>query len=351
MSNLSKTTFKHSVFATSPLIDPKLERRGAATTRLVGDIGGTNARFAWQTAGSSALEHQASYRCEDFATLGEAIAHYLRIHSLPMPSAFTFGVATPVTGDEVRMTNHHWIFSASGLRAQLNGAKGFIINDFVALACVIPALTSLDVKAHSHFQSTPNAPIALIGPGTGLGVATLFADGAGQYAAHAGEGGHVTLAASNRQEASIIDVLRERFGHVSAERAISGPGLTSIYEALCQIKHVDAKPLTPADVTTFAMNKSDPLCEETVAVFTSFLGNVAGNLALTIGAFGGVYVGGGIVPRLGSYFDVALFRKSFESKGRFADYLARIPSYVITCEAPALKGAAYYLDQQLAASS
>jgi glucokinase len=319
----------------------------AASTRLVGDIGGTNARFGWQTSGSAAIEHQASYRCEDYATLSEAIAHYLSVHSLPKPVAFTLGVATPVTGDEVRMTNHHWVFSVSGLRAQLNGAIGFIINDFVALACAIPALKKIDVAAHSHLQATQNAPIAVIGPGTGLGVATLFADRAGNYSANAGEGGHVTLAASNEYEVSIIEVLRSKFGHVSAERAISGPGLVSIYEAICHLKNIQSKPLAPAEITTFATTKSDPLCQETLAVFTSFLGNVAGNLALTVGAFGGVYIGGGIVPRLGKHFDVALFRKSFESKGRFTDYLARIPSFVITCEAPALKGAAYYLDRHL----
>jgi glucokinase len=319
----------------------------AATTRLVGDIGGTNARFGWQSGSRAVIEHQATYRCKDFATIGEAIAHYLATHELPNPSAFALGVATPVTGDEVRMTNHPWIFSASGLRAQLNGAIGLVINDFVALACAVPALKQSDVTAHSHLQTTQNAPIALIGPGTGLGVATLVADSAGNYSANAGEGGHVTLAASNEYEASIIEVLRAKFGHVSAERAISGPGLVALHQAICQLKNVAATPLAPAEVTAAAIAKSDPLCEETVAVFTSFLGNVAGNLALTIGAFGGVYIGGGIVPRLGAHFDVALFRKSFESKGRFSDYLARIPSFVITCEAPALKGAAYYLDRHL----
>jgi glucokinase len=316
--------------------------------RLVGDIGGTNARFGWQADGAARVEHQSSYRCADFSTLHEAIAHYLSEHSLPAPAAFAFGVATPVTGDTVRMTNQHWVFSVSALCAQLNGAHGVVINDFVALACAIPALNAQDVNAHSQFKATHNAPIALIGPGTGLGVATLFANQAGHYRANAGEGGHVTLAATTDFEARIIEVLRAKFGHVSAERAISGPGLVSLYESVCQLKNVAAQPFTPAEITTHAIARSDIHCIEAVQLFTSFLGNVAGNLALTIGAFGGVYIGGGIVPRLGAQFDVKLFRKSFESKGRFASYLSRIPSFVITCDAPALKGAAYYLDQHLA---
>jgi glucokinase len=338
------------VFAPSLVIKQETTRHQSAHARLLGDIGGTNARFGWQRSASSAIEQQVTYRCEDYDTLSEAIAHYLTEHEFSVPEAFALGVATPVTGDVVRMTNHHWSFSTSEIRAQLNGATGVIINDFVALACAIPTLKSDDIAAHSHLRSTQNAPIALIGPGTGLGVATLFADSAGHYAAHPGEGGHVTLAATNAFEASIIDVLREKFGHVSAERALSGPGLVSVYEAICQLRKVDALPLTPAELTSRATSGNDPLCAETLAVFTSFLGNVAGNLALTIGAFGGVYIGGGILPKLAQHFDVALFRKSFEAKGRFADYLARIPSFTITCDAPALKGAAYYLDRHLSTS-
>ncbi len=328
-----------------------LPRSSHTLARLIGDIGGTNARFGWQIDAGAEVVQRATYACADFPTLSVAIAHYLSVHSLPGPAAFALGIATPVTGDRVSMTNHHWSFSISALREQLGANTGVVINDFVALACAIPTLTANDVIAHGHVEKTRNAPIALIGPGTGLGVATLFADSYGRYQANAGEGGHVTLAATSELEATLIHVLRDKFGHVSAERAISGPGLVSLYDALCQVKNVEAKPFSPADITAHAVAKTDSLCVEAVAVFTSFLGNVAGNLALTVGAFGGVYIGGGIVPRLGNQFDVATFRKSFESKGRFASYLARIPSFVITCEEPALYGAAYYLDQHIVRST
>jgi glucokinase len=316
--------------------------------RLVGDIGGTNSRFAWQAAGNQGLDRFASYRCADFETLGEAVTHYLKERDLPAPEAFALGVATPVTGDDVRMTNHHWSFSISALRDKVGARTGIVINDFLALASAIPALDDADVRVIGAAKRTPNAPIALIGPGTGLGVACLFADSRGDYHASPGEGGHVTLAALDDYEAEVLRALRAKFGHVSAERAISGPGLVALYEAIAAVTGKSVDTPTPEFVTARAIAKSDALAMEAVRVFTSFLGNVAGNLALTVGAFGGVFVGGGIVPRLGEHFDDDLFRRTFEAKGRFESYLKRVPTMVITCETPALIGAARYLDQYLA---
>jgi glucokinase len=335
------------------LVSPSISTKARSVlhdygARLVGDIGGTNARFAWQATPRQGLDHIATYRCADFATLTEAITHYLTEHALPNPYAFALGVATPVTGDEIRMTNHHWSFSISTLRAKLSASDGIVINDFLALASAIPALDDDDVRKIGDATRVAGAPIALIGPGTGLGVACLFADANGNYRATPGEGGHVTLAARDDFEAAVIAALRAKLGHVSAERAISGPGLVVLYEAIAAVKGVNAERATPETITAQAMANTDPLCVETVHLFTSLLGNVAGNLALTVGAFGGVYVGGGIVPRLGNRFDDALFRRAFEAKGRFESYLARIPTSIITCQAPALTGAARYLDHYLA---
>jgi glucokinase len=350
MSLSSKTT----IAAVRTLSDTSVTRLADSRVnivRLIGDIGGTNARFGWQAESGAPITFPATYRCEDFPCLQDAISHYLSAHALPNPQAFALGVATPVTGDQVRMTNHHWSFSISQLRKSLGVAAGVVVNDFVALASAIPELAPKDVTAHSTIKKADSAPIALLGPGTGLGVATLLADGNGVYRAHAGEGGHTTLAAANDFEASVISVLREKFGHVSAERALSGPGLVALYEALCRLRGASVEALSPAEITKRATFAAHPLCVETVRLFTSFLGNVAGNLALNIGAFGGVYIGGGIVPRLGAQFDAKLFRSSFEAKGRFSGYLSRIPSFVITCESPALRGAACYLDQQLKAAA
>jgi glucokinase len=318
-----------------------------ASTRLIGDIGGTNARFGWQSSASQPIEFIETYRCADFPSIDEAIAFYLGKHSFVDPSAFVLGVATPVNGDLIQFTNSHWSFSVDTLKKRFHAAHGIVINDFLALASIIPILRASDVEKLNSANPLKHAPVALIGPGTGLGVACLFADHAGTYRASPGEGGHVTLAAANDDEAALIAVLRAKFGHVSAERAVSGPGLVEIYLALAELRGVNAEALTPAQVTERAIAASDPLCVAALEQFTDFLGSVAGNLALTVGAFGGVYLGGGIVPTLGAHFDHERFLRAFENKGRFGDYLQRVPVSVITCDMPGLRGAAHYLDQVL----
>jgi glucokinase len=189
--------------------------------------------------------------------------------------------------------------------------------------------------------------LAVIGPGTGLGVSGLVADGRGGWRVIVGEGGHVTLPAATAREASLLAVLRERFGHVSAERALSGPGLVNLYDAACRLDGEAPEALLPAQV----MARSEPgtaehsvQCEEALRVFAALLGTVAGNVALTLGARGGVFIGGGIVPRLGARFATLPFRARFEDKGRFRGYLEAIPTWVITAESPALLGAARALD-------
>ena len=195
--------------------------------------------------------------------------------------------------------------------------------------------------------------MALLGPGTGLGVSgLLFPQGSGRGVPLAGEGGHVSLAAETAQEFEVVSLLKERYGHVSAERALSGAGLVDLYHALRKLGREAGKEVTdPAQVTGLALEQHEPLALQALDMFCGFLGSVAGNLALTLGAKGGVYLGGGIVPRLGPWFDQSSFRKRFEAKGRFRDYLASIPCWVIDPDgAPALYGAARALDMADAAS-
>jgi len=180
-------------------------------------------------------------------------------------------------------------------------------------------------------------PLALIGPGTGLGISGLLPIAGGWPISS--EGGHATLAPADDEEATLIAVLRRRFGHVSAERALSGQGLVNLYEAVCALDGRAARKLESADVTRAALDASDVQCVRAVRLFSGLLGNVAGNLALTLCARGGLYIGGGIVPRLGAAFDDAHFRARFEHKGRFASYLQAIPAWVITASTPALLGA------------
>ncbi len=314
--------------------------------RLVGDVGGTNARFAWQAATGAALSDVTTLPCAEFPTLQDAMRHYLAQLGRGVPRWCAIGIANPVVGDQVRMTNHHWSFSIEAVREMLGLDRFLVINDFTALALSLPVLSADEVRQVGAGAPVPVAPVGLLGPGTGLGVSGLLPARGGQRAIPInGEGGHVTLAATDPLEESVIRRLRERFGHASAERALSGPGLVNLYVALCEVHGVAAQPLEAADVSARAATGEDTQCVQAIELFFSFLGNVAGNLALSLGARGGVYIGGGIVPRLGSAIDHSRFRERFEAKGRFASYLHAIPTLVVQARvSPALLGAARALD-------
>ena len=312
--------------------------------RLLGDIGGTNARWAWQTGPDAAIQDVSVRPCAANASLHESAAAYLADKGHARPAWVGIGIATPVTSDRVAMTNHTWGFSINALKAALGAERCLVINDFTALAMSLTALGPGDLRQIGSGQAVPGATMALLGAGTGLGVSGLVPQGGGRWSAISGEGGHVTLAATDEHEAAVLAVLRQRFGHVSAERVLSGAGLVNLYGALCALSGEAERALSPSDVTDAALDGSDPLCAQAVQRFTAFLGNAAGNLALTLGAHGGVFVGGGIVPRLGEHFDGLLFRQHFEAKGRFASYLKPMPTHVITAAAPALIGASNALD-------
>jgi glucokinase len=316
--------------------------------RLLGDVGGTNARWAWQRAVGAPLESVRSLACGNYPHIADCIADYLKAQQLPAPRAVGFGIATAVTGDAVQMTNHAWAFSIQGLKQSLGAEQLLVLNDFEALAHAVPGLDAQQLLQIGGGQAVAGANLAVIGAGTGLGVSGLVADGRGSWRVIVGEGGHATLAASTPREADVLAVMRERFaGHVSAERVVSGPGLVWVYEALCALARQTPQDVEPADVLSRGMGETggnDALCAEAVSLFVGFLGSVAGNLALTLGARGGVYIGGGIAPRLGDALKRLPLRERFEAKGRFAGYLAAIPTWVITADSPALLGAARALD-------
>jgi glucokinase len=317
--------------------------------RLLGDVGGTNVRLAWQEAPGGPLQRAASLACADFDSLLTAMRHYLAGQGGLRPRWCAFGIANPVVGDRVRMTNRDWSFSVSELQQALGLERLLVINDFVALALSLPSLDSSQLRQVGGGVPAGSAPRALIGPGTGLGVSGLLPGASGSLVPINGEGGHVTLAAADDYEAAVIASLRRRFSHVSAERAISGQGLENLYAAVCEVEGVGAQPLAAPDVTRLDSDARDPQCVRAVDLFFSFLGSVAGNLALTLGARGGVYVGGGIVGRLGDRIDRSGFRSRFEGKGRFSQYLSEIPTWalVTTGLSPALIGASLALDMPL----
>ncbi|MDC8773430.1 glucokinase [Roseateles albus] len=313
--------------------------------RLLADVGGTNVRFASQLSANGPLQQTGSYACADFESLCDAICHHLWREGLERPRASAIGIATPVTGDHIRMTNHAWTFSIKAMQEALGLQRLLVLNDFSALALALPTLHADALCQLGTGQAVPGAPIALIGPGTGLGVSGLVpAYGAGLVPL-GGEGGHVTLSSYEPEEQAVLDILQQRFGHVSAERALSGPGLENLYLALAQLHGVRVEALAAQQVTQAALERSDAMADGALEMFCSLLGGVAGNLALTLGARGGVYIGGGIVPRLGARFSESKFRRSFEAKGRFRAYLSDIPSYVVrSSEQAALQGACRALD-------
>jgi glucokinase len=312
--------------------------------RLLGDIGGTNARWAWQSAPGGPLQDISVTGCEASASVYEAASSYLAAHGVRPPQAACIGVATAVTGDDICFTNSPWSFSVAALKRALGVERCLVINDFTALAMSLPTLGHKDLRTIGGGQAVPGAPMALLGPGTGLGVSGLLTNPGGTCSALAGEGGHATLAPANDLESEVLRCLRARHGHVSAERVLSGFGLVNLYQASCEMRGESSRELEAVDISQAAIAASDTACLQAVSLFSSFLGNVAGNLALTLGARGGVYVGGGIVPRLGAAFDAALFRQRFEEKGRFGPYLQAIPTWVITAATPALLGASRALD-------
>ena len=311
--------------------------------RLLGDVGGTNARFGWQASPHTGIEHVLVLPCAAHETLEAAIRTYLELKNLPTPRACALGIANPITGDVIRMTNHHWSFSISDMQRSLGLAQLNVINDFTALALALPSIPLENLVQVGGTAAQAFAPKALIGAGTGLGVSGLLpTDANDHWVAIAGEGGHVTLAAQNDTEYRVIELIRQRYGHVSAERVLSGQGLVDLYLALRQLKKgapVDVA--GAAEITAWALHDKDPLALECIEMFAGFLGSVAGDLALTLGARGGVYLGGGIVPRWLGWFETSHFRERFEAKGRFSAYLKDIPVWVINAsESPALLGAA-----------
>jgi glucokinase len=302
-------------------------------TCLLADIGGTNTRCAIVDKDGTPRMIEA-FENRSFTDLPALLNHF--IDSLPAdsrPTSGTFAVAAPIREDAVRMINIDWQFSTESLRQSLGMDRLKMLNDFEALAIGLPHLESSDLMQIGGGETVPDKPKAVLGPGTGLGVACLMPVPDG-WQAVSGEGGHVTLPAVNRKEIKLIERIHERFGHCSAERLISGPGLELLHTEL----HSSAA-ITASEITALAEG-GDEQAQETLDVFFELLGTVAANLALTVGAFGGIYIGGGIIPRHAERFAASGFRRRFEAKGRYDDYLKSIATYLIVSDHPTLTGLA-----------
>lgn len=310
---------------------------------LVGDVGGTHARFAL-CKDTRALEEISVLNSSDFSGIDSAIKHYLRLHGQPKINHAAVGMANPVTGDHVTMTNLPWTFSIEATRLALGLKNLYIINDFTALALSIPLLSSAGLTKIGGQSSIPGAPLAALGPGTGLGISALIPTPHNGWVAIAGEGGHADFAPGNERELSLWREAQRQFGHVSREHLLSGPGLEFIHQTFRRLADKPTQAHSATEISTQAVNGACATCRESLDTFCALLGAVAGDTALTLGARGGVYIGGGIVPKLGDYFLHSPFRSRFESKGRLHSYLEPIPAFVITDPYAALLGAAAYLE-------
>nr|WP_316642325.1 glucokinase [uncultured Roseateles sp.] len=315
--------------------------------RLIADIGGTYARFALETA-QGEFSHVQSLRCADYSDFHAAVKAYLAM--LPPVHVEHAGVAiaNPVDGDQVRMTNYHWQFSIEQMRQQLGLDTLVVVNDFTALAMAVPRLSGRDRRQIGGGDASKQSVIGVLGPGSGLGVSGLIPAGEG-WVALGTEGGHTSFAPRDEREIAVLRFAWKHFDHVSFERLVSGPGLELIYRALAEHAGLTAQELHAPEITRLALDGDDKVCVEALDVFCALLGTAAANLAVTLGALSGIYIGGGIVPRLGEYFDRSPFRARFEDKGRFSAYVAAIPTYVITAEHATFSGASAILDAQLRA--
>jgi glucokinase len=303
--------------------------------RLIGDIGGTNARFA--LVDENGLPAGArTLRVADYPGLVEAALAYLASRRV---EEAVIAVATPVETDLIRFTNSPWSFSIAQARLRLGITRLAVINDFVAQALAMPHLLPSEREQIGSGEPLHHRPIGVIGAGTGLGVAGLIEIG-GHYAALATEGGHVSFAPGTAREHVLLERLTARFGHVSNERVLSGPGLLYLAQALAELDGAPLAASTPEAVTRQAREGSCPICVETIQLFSSQMGSAAGDLALVYGARGGVYIAGGVCLNLGELFDRGLFRARFEEKGRMRRYLELIPTYLVTRSDTGLLGAA-----------
>ncbi len=308
---------------------------------LVGDIGGTNARFAVAelTGAAPRLRAAKSYPVAGHPGMQAALEQYFADTGESRPDSAVIAVAGPVTDGATALTNGAWSFSETALRAMGFSATK-LINDYTALALGVGHLESGDLKPLGPVETgRPDATLAILGAGTGLGVAALVRS-QGQQAVAVTEGGHIGFAPGDEVEIEVLRILTRQHGRVSLERILSGAGMGDLYRALGQIEGMESEPKGAPEIVAAALAEADPLCVRTLERFCAIYGSAAGDLALAYGARGGVYLGGGIAPRILTFLQAGGFRARFEAKGRFAGYLAAIPTRVITHPYAALLGAA-----------
>ncbi len=319
-------------------------RRMTEPVLLIGDLGGTNARFALADAGKPGFHKPMELRCADFATADAAIEHYLEPQTIAAPDLVCLAAAGPVLNGSVCLSNNHWRLDRRALAEQFAVEQVIVLNDFEAVAYALPMLGSSDIQIIGRGDAPSLAgegfTVGVLGPGTGLGVAGLLGR-SGTTCPVVGEGGHIGFAPQTAQQVEVLRILTKRFKWVSNERLVSGPGIENIYAALCTLNGEPDSPRTAAEIFALARAGQEPVAGEAVTLFFEVLGQVAGDLALLLGATDGIFLAGGIVPRYPDLLHQSGFRLAFENKGRHRALLQQIPTVLVTRPDPGLLGAAF----------
>ncbi len=322
----------------------------AEASHLIGDIGGTNARFALADA-DTGYEHEHTLSCADFDSSTTAMQHYLEMIGAPEPDVICLAAAGPIVDETVTFTNNHWVIEANELRKTFDIESVVLMNDFEAIAWSIPALTKEDCITIGLPEPKPldgdDFSVSITGPGTGLGAVGLRKHD-GMLVPIPGEASHGGFAPETKVQIEILRTLRERFDRVSTERLVSGPGIENLYWALCLIHGEHKLALEAPEIFAAASDGSDPRAAEAVQVFFEVLGQFAGDMALALNAQDGVFIAGGIAKRYPTMLETSRFRSGFESKGRYRPLMERIPTQLIMHDHPGLLGASYCALQRIA---
>lgn len=311
-----------------------------AYPRLVADIGGTHTRFAISD-GDAGLRHRQTLRTSDHAGLGDAIEHYLASIDPVVPVTACIAIAGPVEDGRVTMTNHNWTFSIAGLQRRFGWRALQVVNDFAAVAMALPHLRSDQTLCIGGGRPQPGMPLGVLGPGTGFGAAQLIPY-QGHWIPVSTEGGHVLLAAGNETELAIFEYWLKRDLFLSRENLLSGPGIFRLYEACCAINGQARQARDAVEVSDLAIQQGDALARQTLDIFFGLLGSACGDQALATGAHGGIYLAGGILPKMSDQLIGSDFRRRFEDKGPMSHYVQDIQTHLIIAPDPGLLGAAHY---------
>jgi len=313
---------------------------------LVADIGGTNGRFGLVDTSVHGKGYQAEQQISlpsgNYPTLADMIRAYCDQAGISMPKFACLAIAGPIQDGRVKVTNLQWEFVIAELRDELGMQALDIINDYSALAYAAPHLQAQDKVTLYDVEPKPHSPLGVMGPGTGFGAALLAPISSG-WKIIPTESGHCSFAPTTELEIEILKHLRQRFEHVSIEHILSGQGLVSLYQSIAAIRGQTTETLTPADVSTRGLANSDPLCHEALESFCHILGSVAGDKALSWGAMGGIYLGGGIVPKIADFLPQTDFIKRYTNKGVMQQYVSDIPVHMVTNDKAALIGTAAWL--------